>query len=142
VCASDSYDVCMSDSCDVYECLHEFDFVQGSPTQIMAQIRTSERHHGVDDPRFYNPLRDHSLYEIEFPDGTTDEIEANLIAECMVSECDPDGRQYRMWKEISDHLKDVSALNVANGSYRTRAGNLVPKRTTKFRTYTCNGINK
>jgi len=28
--------------------LHEFDFVQGSPTQLMAQIRTSERHHGVD----------------------------------------------------------------------------------------------
>jgi len=39
VCASDSYDMCM---CDVYECL------QGSPTQIMAHIRTSERHHGVD----------------------------------------------------------------------------------------------
>jgi len=48
VCVSDSYDMCMSDSCDVYEYLHEFDFVQGSPTQIMAQIRTSERHHGVD----------------------------------------------------------------------------------------------
>jgi len=26
VCASDSYDMCMSDSCDLYECLHEFDF--------------------------------------------------------------------------------------------------------------------
>jgi len=42
------HDVCMSDLCDVYECLHEFNFVQGSPTQIMAQIRTSERHHWVD----------------------------------------------------------------------------------------------
>jgi len=48
MCLSDSYDMCLSDSCDVYECLHEFDFVQGSPTQIMAQIRTSERHHGID----------------------------------------------------------------------------------------------
>jgi len=28
--------------------LHEFDLVRGSPTQIMAQIRTSERHHGID----------------------------------------------------------------------------------------------
>ena len=76
-------------------------------------------------------LRDHSLYEIEFPDSTTDEVEANLIAECMVSECDPDGRQYRMLKEISDHRKDANALSVADGSYRMRAGNLVPKRTTK-----------
>jgi len=48
VCASDSYDICMSDSCDVYACLHEFDLVRGSPTQIMAQIRTSERHHEID----------------------------------------------------------------------------------------------
>jgi len=38
----------MSDSCDVCACLHEFDPVRGSPTQIMAQIRTSERHHGID----------------------------------------------------------------------------------------------
>ena len=46
VCASDSYDMCMSDSCDVYDCLHEFDSVQGSPTQIMAtdqNFRTSSR---------------------------------------------------------------------------------------------------
>jgi len=29
-------------------CLHEFDLLQGSPTNIISQIRTSERHHGVD----------------------------------------------------------------------------------------------
>ena len=61
---------------------------------------------------YYNPLKDHSIYEIVFPDGTTDEVEANLIAECMVSECDQEGRQYRMLKEISDHRKDDTALNV------------------------------
>jgi len=45
-------------------------------------------------------LRDYSVYEIEFPDGTTDEIEANLIAESMVTECDPEGRQYKMLKKF------------------------------------------
>jgi len=99
--------------------------------KLMARVKKKVKSDDRNDPKFYNPLRDHSLYEIEFPDGTTDEVEANLIAECMVSECDPDGRQYRMLKEISDHRKDISALNVADGSYRTRAGNLVPKRTTK-----------
>ena len=44
-------------------------------------------------------MRDYSVYEIEFPDGTTDEIEANLIAESMVAECDPEGRQYKMLEE-------------------------------------------
>jgi len=80
---------------------------------------------------FYNPLKDHRTYEVVFPDGTTDEVEENLIAESMVSEYDPEGQQYRMLREISDHRKDVNALNVADGSYRTRAGNPVPKRTTK-----------
>jgi len=29
-------------------CYHDFDRLQGSPMQVIAQIRTSERHHGVD----------------------------------------------------------------------------------------------
>jgi len=36
-----------------------------------------------------------------------------------------------MLKEISDRRKDNTALNVADGSYRTRAGNPVPRRTTR-----------
>jgi len=36
-----------------------------------------------------------------------------------------------MLRAISDHRKDATALNVANGSYRTRVGNPIPKRTTK-----------
>jgi len=35
--------VCVSEVC-----LHEFDLLQGSPTHIISQIQTSERHHGVD----------------------------------------------------------------------------------------------
>jgi len=81
--------------------------------KLMARVKKKIKSDDRNDPRFYNPLWDHSLYEIEFPDGTTDEVEANLIAECMVSECDLDGRQYRMLKEISDHRKDASALNMS-----------------------------
>jgi len=98
---------------------------------LMAKVKRKVKSDDKNDASFYNPLRDHSIYEIEFPDGTTEEVEANLLAECMVSECDPEGRQHRMLREISDHRKDNTALNVADGSYRTRAGNLVPKRTTK-----------
>ena len=38
--------VCVSDVSEV--CLHEFVLLQGSPTHIISQIRTSERHHGND----------------------------------------------------------------------------------------------
>ena len=37
---------CVSDMSEV--CLHEFDLLQGSPTHIISQIQTSERHHGFD----------------------------------------------------------------------------------------------
>jgi len=42
--------VCMPDVCVCVSevCYHDFDRLQGSPMQIIAQIRTSERHHGVD----------------------------------------------------------------------------------------------
>jgi len=80
---------------------------------------------------YYNPLRDDSRYEVEFPDVTTEEVEANLIAECMVSQCGPEGPHYRMLRKISNHRKDNTALKVADGSYHTRAGNPMSKRTTR-----------
>ena len=100
-------------------------------TETWARVKRklrSDDHNRLDH---YNPLRDHSRYEIEFPDGSVDEVEANVIAESMVSECDPEGRHYLLFKEISDHRKDNTTLNVAEGSYVTRAGNPVPKKTTK-----------
>ena len=45
MCATDVSDVCVSELHDV--CLHEFDMLQGSPTHIISQIQTSQRHHGV-----------------------------------------------------------------------------------------------
>ncbi len=98
---------------------------------LMAKVRKKLKSNDHNDPKSYNPLRDHSVYEVEFPDGTTDEVEANIIAESMVTGCDPEGRQYTIFMEISDHRKDVNALNVADGSYVTRAGNPVSKKTTK-----------
>jgi len=38
-------DIFLPDMCSFY---HDFDKLQGSSMQIIAQIRTSERHHGVD----------------------------------------------------------------------------------------------
>ena len=98
---------------------------------LMAKVKRKLKSNDQNSSNYYNPLRDHSRYEVEFPDGTTDEIEANVIAESMVSECDPEGRHYRLFKEISDHRKDSTALNVADGSYVTRTGNSISKKTTR-----------
>ncbi len=98
---------------------------------LMAKVKKKVSSNDKNSSNYYNPLRDHSKYEVQFPDGTTDEVEANVIAESMVAECDPEGRQYRIFDEISDHRKDDTALNVADGSYVTRAGISISKKTTR-----------
>ena len=93
--------------------------------KLMSRVKRKVISDDRNEASYYNPLKGHSIYEVVFPDGTTDEVVANLIAECMMSECDAEGRQHRMLREISDHRKDANALNVADCSYRTRADNPV-----------------
>jgi hypothetical protein len=40
-----------------------------------------------------NPMLDTRTYEIEFPDGRSDEYTANLIAENMYAQCDIEGKK-------------------------------------------------
>ncbi len=98
---------------------------------LMAKVKKKLMSKDKNSSDYHNPIRDHSIYKVEFPDGSTDEVEANVIAESMVAEFDPEGRQYRIFNKISDHRKDENALNVAQGSFTTSAGNPVSKRTTR-----------
>ena len=79
----------------------------------------------------YNPLQDHSRYEVVFPDGHTDELTANVIAEAMLSNIDTEGRHYSLLNEISDHKKDGTAISRSNGFYETRGGTKKAKKTTR-----------
>ena len=51
-------------------------------------------------------------YEVEFIDGTTERYSANIVAENIYSQCDLEGNQYLVLKEIVDHKSDESALRV------------------------------
>jgi hypothetical protein len=46
---------------------------------------------------------DTMIYEVEFPDGRSDEYTANVIAENMYAQCDIEGRQYNLMEGIVDH---------------------------------------
>jgi hypothetical protein len=52
-----------------------------------------------------NPLFDTREHAVEFPDGSTAEYQANIIAENLFSQSDSEGRQHMAMKEISDHRK-------------------------------------
>ncbi len=44
-----------------------------------------------------NPILDSCLYDVEFPDGSTESITANLIAENMFSQINDAGRMTPYW---------------------------------------------
>ena len=67
---------------------------------LIARVKKKVRSDDKNTPDYYNPIRDHSVYEVQFPDGTTDEVDANMMAESMVAECDPEGRRYQIFKYL------------------------------------------
>ena len=77
-----------------------------------------------------NPLFDTREYTVEFPDGSTAEYTANIIAENLFSQADSEGRQYMILREISDHKVDGRAISTADGFTTSKNGNKVPKKTT------------
>ncbi|KAI2506427.1 Reverse transcriptase (RNA-dependent DNA polymerase) [Fragilaria crotonensis] len=69
-------------------------------------------------------------YIVCFEDGTEDTYMANLIAECIYSQIDENGRQLLLMQEIIDHKKTSDAISEEDSYYSTKAGPK-PKRTTR-----------
>ncbi len=50
-----------------------------------------------------NPIFDTRSYIVDFDDGNQTELTANMIAESLYSQCDPDSNQYVLLEEIVLH---------------------------------------
>ena len=118
---------------DIYDKFIDVDVVlpNSGDTKLMAKVVKKVKSDDQNKPDTYNPLKDNSIYEVPFMDGTTEAISANVIAESMITDCDAEGYQYSLFNEISDHWKDGDTLNVADGFHVSKHGNKTPKRTTK-----------
>lgn len=77
-----------------------------------------------------NPILDTRTYEVEFADGQTAELTANVIAQNMFAQCDSEGNQYLLLAGILDHRKDSSAIERPD-MYVTRGSNRHLRKTTK-----------
>jgi len=78
-----------------------------------------------------NPILDTRVYQVTFPDGNSAEYSANMIAECLYSQVDDEGRQYLLLEAIVDHKRTVEALaneEIFQVSYN---GNIHKRMTTK-----------
>jgi hypothetical protein len=68
-------------------------------------------------------------YEIDSPDGRSDEYTANVIAENMYAQCDIEGRKYNLMEGIVDHKTDGHAVEPAEMYIKHGSNNKVRKTT-------------
>ena len=95
----------------------------------MKRARVVSRHKDEDgNPigrRHPNPILDSRLYDIEFPDGSTEVVATNLIAENLYAMTDDEGYTHQILEEIVGHQftdeaipEEESWITLANGQQR------------------------
>jgi hypothetical protein len=61
-----------------------------------------------------NPILDTRSYIDNFDDGDQTELTANMIAESLYSQCDPNGNQYVLLEEIVDHQPLPTSIRLSD----------------------------
>ena len=78
-----------------------------------------------------NPILNTSEYTIEMYDGSSQELNDNIIAESMFTQVNSEGHHYQLLKEITDHRKYRSEIPISDGMIPSNNGNVVPKKTSR-----------
>lgn len=78
-----------------------------------------------------NPLLDSRMYEVEFLDGSTETLAANIIAENLLAQVDEHGHRQMLLDEIIDHRTTSEAVPKSEGYITTKNGTKRKVRTTK-----------
>ena len=79
----------------------------------------------------YNDMTEKYVYVVEYPDGTTEQIEAKILAENMISQVDYEGHHYKVLTEVTVHKRDDCNITKVHGLIQSINGNLHWKRTTR-----------
>ncbi len=77
-----------------------------------------------------NPILDTRTYIINFDDGDQTKLTANLIAESLFSQCNPDGNQYVLLDEIVYHRRLPMVIKLADQKVTRANSRTYLKRST------------
>ncbi len=77
-----------------------------------------------------NPILDTRSYIVEFDDCDQAELTANMIAESLYLQCDPDGNQYVLLEEIVNHQGLPTAMKLSDQKIVCANGKTYLKRST------------
>ena len=79
----------------------------------------------------YNSTHDKYIYEVEYPDGTTDQLTEFIIAANMLSQVDSAGPNYKVLNEVTDHNRDDRYINKVDCFIKSSNGKIHRKRTAR-----------
>jgi hypothetical protein len=82
-----------------------------------------------------NPILDTRTYNVEFPDGRSEEYTANVIAENMYAQCDEEGNQFLMLQDIVGHKTDGHAVD--RSDMYIKVGRTIQIRNTEKSWHLC-----
>ena len=68
------------------------------------------------------------MHEVEYPDGTTEQLSDNIIDENMMSKVDSEGNHYQVMTEVTDQKKYDNAISKLDGFIKSIIWNLHWKR--------------
>ena len=71
------------------------------------------------------------MYEVRFPDGRTEELAVNVIAEAIYAQCDANGNQYILLDAIVDCCKDPAVAVARNDQVSVIHGKKIVERSTR-----------
>merc|ERR1739836_37296 len=72
-----------------------------------------------------------TMCHLEFSDGQTKILAANVVAENLLAEVDPEGNRFLFMEEIEDHRKTPDAIPKSQGTFKTTSGVKRKRRTTR-----------
>jgi hypothetical protein len=78
-----------------------------------------------------NPIFDTRIYQVQLPDGRVEEFTANVIAECLYSQVNEEGRQYVLLEDIIDYEVTEDCMAEEEKFQISPSGNLHHWQTTK-----------
>jgi hypothetical protein len=76
-----------------------------------------------------NPILYIRTYNVEFPDGCSEEYTANVIAENMYAQCDEEGNQFLMLQDIIGHKTDGNTAERADMCIKVGSNRQIRKTT-------------
>ena len=76
-----------------------------------------------------NHLLSTLVYDVEFTDGDVKKYSANLIAENILSQVNPDGFYTNVLEEILDHKRYGTAVHLPEKHFKTKQGRKKHRQT-------------